>query len=92
MTSLDVTELFQGMWRRHFMDDFFAIIDKQDLLCNMTNMMVTVWNMTDKCDEMCQRCIDIGVHSEILAYLKDERLFTLTEAKDLRYLHTDESY
>ena len=68
MMSLGVAELFQRMWKLHSGENF---VDKatDPLYINLSNIMVVMWNMTDKCTTLCEHSLDIGVHEDALKFM-----------------------
>ena len=81
MTSLSIAELFQQMWKLHSSENF---VDKatDPLYANLSNMMVVMWNMTDKCTALCEHALSIGVHKDALKYMSD---VNPQETDNLRY-------
>ena len=68
MMSLGVAELFQQMWMLHSGKNF---VDKttDPLYSNLANIMVVMWNMTDKCTALCEHSLSVGVHRDALKYM-----------------------
>ena len=66
--SLGIAELFQQMWKLHASENF---VDKASdpLYFNLVNVMVVMWNMTDKCTALCEYSLGIGVHKDALKYM-----------------------
>jgi len=68
MMSFGIAELFQRIWKMHSDENF---VDKatDPLYVNLSNVMVVMWNMTDKCTALCEHSLDIGVHKDALKYM-----------------------
>jgi len=68
LMSLGIAELFQQMWKLHASENF---VDKASdpLYVNLVNVMVVMWNMTDKCTALCEHSLGIGVHKDALKYM-----------------------
>lgn len=68
MMSLGTAELFQRMWKLHSSEDF-ADKTTDPLYINLSNIMVVMWNMTDKCRALCEHSLNIGVHKDALKHM-----------------------
>jgi len=68
MMSLGIAELFQRMWKMHSGENF-ADKATDPLYKNLSNVMVVMWNMTDKCTALCEHSLDVGVHKDALKYM-----------------------
>jgi len=68
MLSLGIAELFQRMWKQHC-DENWVEKSTDPLYVNLSNVMVVMWNMTDKCTALCEHALDIGVHKDALRYM-----------------------
>ena len=68
LMSLGIAELFQHMWKQHSGENY---LDKttDPLYTNLSNVMVVMWNMTDKCTALCEHSLDIGIHKDALKYM-----------------------
>ena len=56
------------MWKQHSSENY---VDKttDPLYTNLSNVMVVMWNMTDKCTALCEHSLDIGIHKDALKYM-----------------------
>jgi len=68
MMSLGIAELFQRVWRLHFSENFVSKAT-DPLYVNLANIMIVMWNMTDKCTALCEHALNIGVHKDALKYM-----------------------
>lgn len=68
MMSLGIAELFQQIWKMHS-DENFVDKSTDPLYLNMSNIMVVMWNMTDKCTALCEHSLDVEVHKDALKYM-----------------------
>jgi len=68
MLSMGIAELFLQIWKTHFGENF---VDKANdpLYRNLSDVMVVMWNMTDKCTALCEHSLNIGVHKDTLKYM-----------------------
>jgi len=65
MMRQGIAELFQRMWKIHSGENFAS----NPLYGNLSNIMVVMWNMTDKCTALCERSLNIGLHKDALKYM-----------------------
>ena len=68
MMSLGVAELFLRMWMLHSGENY---VDKatDPLYRNLSDIMIVMWNMTDKCTALCEHSLNIDVHKDALTYM-----------------------
>ena len=68
MMSLGIAELFLRIWKMHSGENF---VDKatDPLYRNLADIMIVMWNMTDKCTALCEHSLNIGVHKDALKYM-----------------------
>lgn len=84
MMSCGIAELFQQIWRLHSSENF-ADKATDPLYLNMSNIMVVMWNMTDKCTALCEHALNIGVHKDALKYMN---AINPQETNNLRYMQS----
>ena len=68
MMSSGMAEVFLRMWKVHSDENY---VDKatDPLYFNLSNAMVVMWNMTDKCTALCEHSLDLGIHKDALQYM-----------------------
>ena len=73
MASHGLPELFRKIWARYFYSDFLSASIKSESQ-KMVRIMLSVWNMTDKCATLCKQTVKIAVHRDLLKYLSSDYL------------------
>ena len=73
MASRGLPELFRKIWARYFETDFLSASMKCESQ-NMMRIMLSMWNMTDKCATLCKQTVKIAVHRDLLKYLSSDYL------------------
>ena len=84
MMSFGIAELFQQIWTLHSSENF---VDKatDPLYLNLSNIMIVMWNTTDKCTALCEHALNIGVHKDALKYMN---AINPQETKNIRYMQS----
>ena len=73
MASRGLPELFRKIWARYFDSDFLSASMKCESQ-NMMRIMLSMWNMTDKCATLCKEAFKIALHHDLLKYLSSDYL------------------
>jgi len=68
MMSFGIAELFLQIWKTHSGENY---VNKatDPLYRNLSDIMVVMWNMTDKCTALCEHSLDVEVHKDALNYM-----------------------
>ena len=74
LTELNFVELFQKLWQKHFGEELFALGNKDVLWMVLELSRRVMWTMSDRSTDICERIIQIGVHSDLVGYINSESL------------------